>query len=641
MADAGTEVGKISIKVTPDTSDFRRDLKRDLDRLEKTLQADVDVVPDTTGFRQRVKAETAGLKADVDLNVKRGVLQRLQDLLSNIKAPSFGSGINPAGYGAIFAGILAVTAPLMSLLTTSLLALPGLIAAVATPVGALMLGLDGLKAAAARLAVPFEGLKATMSKFTEEQFSPVFDKLGEVFPTLARSLPTVTRGMADLAQSFVDSVTSSGGMAKIEATIDNIGAALSKAAPGIGSFTDGLLSLAKSFSEKLPNLSDWFNGAGKSFSEWIERITADGTLSKAFDGLGGTLKTIAEALGSMASEGLKFMQDPSKIQDFNTALKNVGDLLSNIVTLSNELNNGKLFTTALPSFDLEKIKQDLTAPFTSADAPWRDYAASVSDAFNTVKATVTNAMGAVAAAVSSVGSQIAGAWDGVVAAAQSAWNTVVSTVTGAIASAVSAVVSGGGQILAEVGSWPGRIAGAVSNMGSILVGAGKALMDGLLSGIKSGLQSVLDFASSIADKIAAVKGPLPYDFRVLQPAGEAMMHGLDEGLRKGFTSVLDRASNMADELAGALGPVDVGAKVSTDWESKAMEPLSMASDFVTANAKQFASDIGIGGNGAISQALQQGANFAKQFVFNVGSLDEAIAVKNNQINKDALQYTRR
>ncbi|WP_111508371.1 phage tail protein [Mycobacterium kyogaense] len=640
MADAGIEVGKISIKVSPDTGDFRRDLKRDLDRLEKSLQADVDVVPDTTGFRQRVKAETAGLKADVDLNVKRGVLQRLQDLLSNIKAPSFGSGINPAGYGAIFAGILAVTAPLMSLLTTSLLALPGLIAAVATPVGALMLGLDGLKAAAARLAVPFEGLKATMSKFTEEQFSPVFDKLGEVFPTLARSLPTVTRGMADLAQSFVDSVTSSGGMAKIEATIGNIGAALSKAAPGIGSFTDGLLSLAKSFSE-LPNLSDWFNGAGKSFSEWIERITADGTLSKAFDGLGGTLKTIAEALGSMASEGLKFMQDPSKIQDFNTALKNIGDTLSSIVTLSNELNNGKLFTTSLPSFDLEKIKQDLAAPFTSADAPWRDYAASISEAFNSVKATVASAMGAVASAVSSVGSQIAGAWDGVVASAQLAWNTVVSTVTGAIASAVSAVVSGGGQILAEVGSWPGRIAGAVSNMGGILVGAGKALMDGLLSGIKSGLQSVLDFASSIADKIAAVKGPLPYDLRVLQPAGEAMMHGLDEGLRKGFTSVLDRASNMADELAGALGPVDVGAKVSTDWESKAKEPLSIAEDFITANAKQFAGDLGIGGDGAISQALQQGLQFGKQFIFNVGSLDEAIAVKNNQINKDALQYTRR
>ncbi|MGE2717574.1 phage tail protein [Mycolicibacterium litorale] len=574
----GREVGRISIRVLPNLKGFRAKVKAEIEAVEQ-MTAKIKVEADTDPFRREVRAVTQGLKAtiDVDANtegvreqiqaaaqgtktkvkaevdVNRGALDRVLNVLNNVKSPGFGSGINASGYAAIFAGITAVAAPLFGLVTSAMLTLPGLIAAVATPIGALMLGLDGLKAAAARLAAPFEALKASMSAVVEQQFTPVFDKLGAVFPMLTRSLPTVTQGMANMARAAVDTITSSAGMAKIESTISNIGNALSKSAPGIGAFTKGLISLAQSFSEKLPNLSEWFNGAGKSFSEWVQRITADGTLSKAFDGLGGTLKTILEALGGMASEGLKFMQDPKNIEDFNNGLKSVGDSLTSIVTLSNQLNNlGDLFKNFMPTFDFESIKQDLLTPFTSADAPWRAYAESISQTFNSIKATVATAMASVAQTVSGVTSQIQGVWNGVSAAASAAWNAVVSTVAGAISSAVSTVVSGGAQILAEVGSWPGRIAGAVGNMGGILVGAGRALMDGLLAGIKSGLQAVLDFASGIAAKIAAVKGPIPKDRKELTPAGLALMEGLQKGIEDGTGPVLDKARSLAQEIATAI-----------------------------------------------------------------------------------------
>lgn len=44
MADGGVVIGRVSVKVTPDTSDFRRDLKNDLDRIEKGLSLEIDAV---------------------------------------------------------------------------------------------------------------------------------------------------------------------------------------------------------------------------------------------------------------------------------------------------------------------------------------------------------------------------------------------------------------------------------------------------------------------------------------------------------------------------------------------------------------------------------------------------------------------
>lgn len=646
MAGEGQIVGKIGIRVSPRTDRFRQELRAQLEKIEKSIEAAIDVEPNLRGFREKIKAATSNLPdAKVGVDVDRSMLSRLRESIGaqlskiNIPDPKF-SGFNMAGLGlAGLVGVLATAGPLVGLLTTSLAAIPGLLAAVAAPIGAITLGLDGIKAAASRLAAPFEALKATMSEFTERQFAPVFDRLLGIFPMLTRALPNVSQGVADLARAFVDSVTSSAGMSKIEESIGNIAKALSAAAPGIASFTDGLLGLAQGFTQKLPGIAEWFNTVGKSFSDWVTRISTDGSLSKAFEGLGATLKTIGEAIVPLLGKGLDFMSDPEAVSKFNTALQGIGTALNSIMNDSIALYGVfQDLKGVFTEFDFSGIWADLTGPFTSQDAPWREYAASISEAFNSIRANVATAMSGVVQTVSGVVSQISGVWNGVVSAAQAAWNAVVSTVTTAIANAVAAVVSGGGQILAEVGSWPGRIASAVGNMGGILVAAGKSLMDGLLAGIKSGLQAVLDFASGIADKIAAVKGPLPYDRRVLEPAGIALMDGLQTGIENGMKSVLESTRGIAGQIAQEINP-DL---VTKDWQQ--FDPkqfYDIPADFAKSVGGQFMSDLGIGGNGAISQAVQQGLGFAEQFIFNVGSMDEALGGQQRIQNKKSLSYTQR
>lgn len=717
----GIEVARISVKVSPDTRSFRRELKADLEAIEKSVKAKVDVEPNMTGFRSKVNAETKGMKAKVkvDADVDRGFFSRIADSISNIKGPDFGSGINAAGYAVILGGILAVAAPLIGMVTTALLALPGLVSMVAAPIAAITLGLDGIKNAAEQLRAPFERLREVMNFANEAAFTPVFAKLADLFPTLEQALPRVTQGMANFAQSIVDTVTAPEGLAKIDEALSNIGQAFTDMAPGIGDFTDGFLTLIRDFTAELPGLSEWFNGAGKDFKDWITELSESGDLSDAFKGLGDGLKTIAEALGGMAKEGMEFMSDPEKVDRFVDGLKQIGDTLGDIVELSNKLNELDLFSNMLPSLDMEGIKEDVLGPILSEDAGWRTAAAQASQfitqtfttAFQTISSLAQSAVTGIVQAMTGMSMAVTNVWNGIVASAQSAWSGVTGAVQSAWESIKSAVQTGIEAVISFVSGMGGRIISAITSID--LGGAGRALMDGLLGGIKAGAEAVFSFVSSIAGRIADLKGPISYDKVVLIPNGQALMEGLGKGLENGFEPVLEQAKGMAGQIAEAFaaggdptGLLSGFSKKEIDRMEKALtfetrrlesqakalsyqakladddglraeadrlrmikdelsmqkemlgltqeysdelgsatsgdDPLVKAAsglmnapvDFAKATGKQFLSDLGIGGDGLIGRALTEGI----QYIFQIGSVDEAMSIKDREESKQALSF---
>jgi hypothetical protein len=67
----------------------------------------------------------------------------------------------------------------------------------------------------------------------------------------------------------------------------------------------------------------------------------------------------------------------------------------------------------------------------------------------------------------------------------------------------------------------------------------------------------------IADQIAALKGPLPYDKKVLIENGEALMAGLRRGLHDSFEGeVLPYVERMAGEMQTAFGDPSVTATMT-------------------------------------------------------------------------------
>lgn len=138
--------------------------------------------------------------------------------------------------------------------------------------------------------------------------------------------------------------------------------------------------------------------------------------------------------------------------------------------------------------------------------------------------------------------------------ALSAWVDWASTVGGAarrvggwISDMAGKVVAGGrsfGQLasaaaekinalLDKVRAIPGRITGAIGDLGRLLYGAGAAVIQGLIDGIQSKISSLTSKLSSITKLIPNKKGPIDKDRVLLQPAGVAIMKGLIDGIEKG------------------------------------------------------------------------------------------------------------
>ncbi|MGV0811742.1 hypothetical protein ABQF34_07235 [Mycolicibacterium boenickei] len=594
-------------------------------------------------------------------------VDRVANGMNSIPMPSFGTGVNPAGMAAMVGAVVTVT-PLITGLLGSVMAalttLPGLIAAVAVPIGALALGMDGLKAAAARLQGPFEDLKKSISGAVETQFGPVFDQLGRVFPMLTAALPKVTQGMADVAKAFVDTITSATGLQRIEESISNIGTAISRSAPGIASFTDGLLTLATKFTEKLPGIADWFNGVGKSFSDWVTKFTTvgpDGTsaFDRAMQGLGDTLKTITGALVDVGGKFLDAFSDPEKMKSFRTELEAVASALSSIATAMvtvtgvfsklGSIGGQQGWLDLMPvqiQFIADKIGQ-LPALLSGA---WNGLSTAASAAWAGVTSVVQTAVSTITGIVSGIGATLSGIWNGVASAASAAWGAVTSTVQTAIATVVSTVVSAGGQVLAEVSSWPGRIVAAIGDLAGQLAAAARsaaeAFVSSLASGLLAGIGRVAAAASSLMGAIAKF---IPHSPAVAGPfAGAGWQKVTGFGDTIGNQLVLGLQAQESKVAAAMTGVMNAAQGAMLDFST----PVNMAADFGRANLDQALSDLGIGG-GALSGALKWGLDYGQQMLsqmagqagqpnitYNVSNVDETIALERNRQSKLALQYHR-
>ena len=160
----------------------------------------------------------------------------------------------------------------------------------------------------------------------------------------------------------------------------------------------------------------------------------------------------------------------------------------------------------------------------------------IKDHWQLIVGIILGPIAAVAAMIISHWDQVksitSAAWDSVKSIVVSAWNGIVSFFTGI----------------------PGKILGALGNLGSLLLNAGSSIMSGFLSGITSGFDKIKNFVGGIASWIGSHKGPLEYDRQLLVPHGGAIMAGFNEGLMTGFGKVQGNVGSMAGRLS--IGSLD-------------------------------------------------------------------------------------
>ncbi|MDO3119375.1 hypothetical protein P5V64_17030 [Mycobacteroides abscessus subsp. abscessus] len=706
MASAGSrEVGRISVRVVPNTDGFRRELKRQLEAITKGLEAKVNIDPDLDGFRQKVNAATKGFDAHVQVHADTsraraemfalqraggngGIFSTLGASISEM-TQSMGKSIataRPFGVSIVaIAAAASLAVPAIGLMSGALVALPGILSAVIAPLGAVLMGMQGIKQALVnsgwavfdkkgklKAGEQLAKIQDSVSQVFESGLTPVFTKLLAIIPALQEGFGAIAQGLVGMTDGFVSAITSAKGLDQIKTMFRNIGDALGQAGPGIRDFTAAMLTLSTEFSKKLPGLAQSFNNWAGKVLTWVDKITAKGPdglsqFDKAMKGLGDSLKAAGGAIGDLFLKGFDWISNPenpkkviSFINDLKTAIDGLWPILDKTFTrleqlmktaaplikaagalsnLTGQDKTGSNFKAPgegqdggstgqkawdgfkngfLQAFDPAWLGNKITEMFNSV--PWSSVWQGLKDSWNAVLGFFQGSVSFFANLGSSIVSAFSSAWNGIV---QGFYQVNAS------------IADAGSQIMAEVGSWPGKIASALAGLFQAGFTAGTQLVQGFIQGIGSMITSAVAKATELASSVKnAVTGFLGIHSpsTVMADIGGFIGQGLIDGLKSKQGQIEKTAQSIGQSVKDAF-----------DWTGYAQRGIDAGFAFAGANADQLASDLGISGKGLISQIGEQGLKFGTQLAgqaltqnFYTSNVDDTIAVKNNQLNRQAL-----
>ena len=264
-------------------------------------------------------------------------------------------------------------------------------------------------------------------------------------------------------------------------------------------------------------------------------------------------------------------------------------------TITTVLNNIWMTIQNVWNTILTTITTVMNGIWNTIQSIWNMIVSTVTSVVNAIWNTITTIFNSILSTISSVMSSI---WNTI----QSIWNSIVSTVTSVVSNiwntiqntfnnilntvrnimndaknAVSNAIDG---ILDFFRNMPGNILSALGNVGNLLWDAGSSIIDGLLNGLKNAAGELWDWVGGIADRIFSLKGPLPYDRKLLIPAGEAIMAGLQEGLVDGFGDVESDVSKMGGEIADTFADNTTDIPINFDANVKNINGLGAMDEMV-------------------------------------------------------------
>lgn len=283
----GKEVGRVSIRVLPDTSKFAVALKRYLERTENRLRLNLPVSLDQKDVA-KTEAELEALTRDREINLDLDT-SRLERGLT--EATSSGS----RGFGRM-AGIIGAVAVAVAALTA---ALPAMLAIFGAPVAAAILGFDGIKKAASGLSDEVEHLKESLSGTFERLLTPGFERLSALFPVLEDGLGKVAEGVSEVFDAFSRSITTNANMKILADIFDRIGTVFQDFARlgGMEAFVNSILKLADAGTKAAESISPEFVATFTAFNDQLDRMAKNGDLANAMEGIGHAIVLVVGAFG--------------------------------------------------------------------------------------------------------------------------------------------------------------------------------------------------------------------------------------------------------------------------------------------------------------------------------------------------------
>lgn len=298
-------------------------------------------------------------------NFARGVGNILTDI----------PGVPSGKLGAVIGGpiIIAMASAAEAVVTASqaLAIAPAIITAAGAAFGTLAMGMNGFGDAVKNMGDPKKFAEALQSLSPAAQQAALeikylvdgplgdlqnatqetlFKGIAEQFHNLTNELlpeaRTLTRGVAgsfnNMFGNFTEQLMSPGSQQSIDNIINNIVVGFQRLEPAVAPFTDAMTKIIETGSSFLPGFGDAITNAANSFSNFITKAQADGSLQqfmqKGVDAAVALSKTIWD-IGQRIFETFG-NKSPEEFQaNLNAAIDAAFGLANAVVTVSNAINN--------------------------------------------------------------------------------------------------------------------------------------------------------------------------------------------------------------------------------------------------------------------------------------------------------------
>ena len=323
------------------------------------------------------------------------------------------------------------------------------------------------------------------------------------------------------------------------------------------SIWNGIVSFVQNIWNTIIGLLDAFlNLFGTSIENVMTSIS--NFFQSIWNGIKSFFGNLWENLKSIVSTAIKAIQ--------NT----ITNILNAIVTFWQNIWNGiKTFASTV----WNSIKSAITSTFNAIKGTienilnrisktwsniWNGIKSAVSTIWNGIKSAVSGAINSVKNIIQSILKTIKNIWS-------NGWNTVKNALNNAWKGIKTGVSNGINNVLSFIRKLPGKILDALGDVGSLLLDAGKSIINGFFDGLKAAWDKVTGWIGGIGDWIAEHKGPEDYDKKLLVPAGNWIMEGLGKGLGEGFEGVKDQVSGMGNDIVNSfdVSEIPVGFELET------------------------------------------------------------------------------
>lgn len=312
-------IGVASVKIKPDLSEFRKELKAGLDSIRAEIT--VNVKADTDSARRTIESfvarqELKDITKKVDID--RSSIDRATNAFGALSGNLFklGGNLVTTSLRIVKIGVLAAAAAAaLSAVGTAVVGIAhglaelgpagfatglGGLLTLASVVGTVKLGIGGIKKSFSQLTPVVDSLKASISQSFVGAFAPAIQNLKGLIPQLKTPLQEVATAIGGVATKFTLMLKSGDNMSLVRTIIDNSAKAVQNLGNAVAPLGHAFLEVGKVASDIFTSMT---KGAGQVAQEFADKLSAKATSGQLEQSFRNSIEAVHQLFNAVRDFG--------------------------------------------------------------------------------------------------------------------------------------------------------------------------------------------------------------------------------------------------------------------------------------------------------------------------------------------------